>query len=67
MGNFKISPLTQEKPAKKRKLSWLWLVIVFETAAAGYWIFRLHEKIHKLEQQVSLAQTKKEETADVLE
>jgi hypothetical protein len=52
MTQFKISPLIAEKPIKKRKISWLWLIIFLETLAAGTWIFRLQERLAELEQQL---------------
>jgi hypothetical protein len=55
MTNFKISPITQEKSHLKKR-PWfrlLLLIIILETMAFSYWIFRLNTQITELKQQIN--------------
>jgi hypothetical protein len=69
MSNFKISPLMQEKTRIKKRPCFrlLLLIIVLETMAFGYWIFRLNTKITELKQQINTMRTmeNEEEQANV--
>jgi hypothetical protein len=59
MSNFKVSPLIQGKSAVQKQ-SWsrfLLLIILLETMAFGYWIFRLNAQIAELKQQINNIRT----------
>jgi hypothetical protein len=55
MSNFKISPLIEGRPAvqKRPRSCFLLLIIVLETMAFSYWIFRLKAQITELNQQIN--------------
>jgi hypothetical protein len=63
MSNFKISPLIEGRPAvqKHPRSCFLLLIIVLETMASGWWIFRLNAHITELKQQINTMQVNENE------
>jgi hypothetical protein len=59
MSSFKISPFIQGKPtiSKRPWLRFLLLIVVLETTAFGYWIFRLNTQITELKRQIETMRT----------